>query len=446
LAALIAGAVLLEVHIQFRREVHSVNLVELPLVLGLHLVGPLGLVAAQLGGSVLALAVASRQTGRKLAFNLSLAMLEACLASLVFAAVLGGAEPDGTLAMVATFAAVLATDLVSAALVLAAIWLNDGQVARRDVVQTLVTGTVAAVTTGSLALIAVVVLRHDRQVAWLLVVVAAILFLAYRAYASLREQHERLGHLHRFARLVGRSEQSGTSTATILAQARDLLRAELAELTVFRAGRPRVRTTLGPGDHGGTVPVADQEADSRLLELAKAEDGLVLHTAEVEDPVLRQSLATRGIADAIVAPLREAAGAFGILLVANRLGDVGTFDARDLTLLQTLAGHAGVALERSRLIDDLRREAAEREHQACTTASPGWPTGPCSSTGSARPSPCSGRTPPWPCCWSTWTGSRRSTTPWATPPGTWCCARSGPGWSGPCPRATPSPSGCRSTR
>jgi GGDEF domain-containing protein len=52
------------------------------------------------------------------------------------------------------------------------------------------------------------------------------------------------------------------------------------------------------------------------------------------------------------------------LLVANRLGVVGAFDAHDLTLLQTLAGHAAVALERSRLIDDLRREAAPREHQA----------------------------------------------------------------------------------
>src|SRR5918992_2053980 len=336
LAALIAAAVLLEVHIQFRREVHSVNLVELPLVLGLHLVGPVGLVTAQLGGSLLALVVGSRQTGRKLAFNLSLALLEACVASVVFAAVLDGRAPDGTIGMVATFSAVLAPDLVSAPLVLAAIRLNDGAVARRDVLQTLITGVVAAVTTSSLALVAVVVLRHDRQVAWLLPVVAGILFLAYRAYASLREQHERLRRLHRFARVVGHSEQSGTATTTILAQARDLLRAEVAELTVFTGGRPRVRTVLGPGDRQESVPVADPAAATALLERALTEDGPLLHADAVEDPVLRRALAERGIADAIVAPLRDAAGAFGILLVADRLGDVGAFDARDVTLLQTL--------------------------------------------------------------------------------------------------------------
>jgi diguanylate cyclase (GGDEF)-like protein len=364
LAVLFAAAVLARVHIQFRREIHSVNLVELPLVLGLHLVGPLGLVAAQLAGSVPALVLGTRQTGRKLAFNLALSLLEACLASVVFAAVLGGRPPDGTPGLTATFAAVLATDLVSAALVLAAIRLNDGRVAGRDVVQTLVTGVVAAGTTGSLALVAVVALRQDRQVAWLLLVVAGTLFLAYRAYASLREQHERLRRLHGFARVVGHSEQSGTATAAILAQARDLLRAERAEITLLTGGRPRVRTTLGPGDHQATAPVTDLQAAARLLELALAEDTTVLHAATVQDPALRQALAGRGIADAIVAPLRDAGGAFGSLLVANRLGDVATFDARDVTLLQTLAGHAGVALERSRLIDDLRREVAEREHQA----------------------------------------------------------------------------------
>jgi hypothetical protein len=46
----------------------------------------------------------------------------------------------------------LTTDLVGAALVLAAIRLDDGAVARRGVVQALVTGAVAAVTTTSVAL------------------------------------------------------------------------------------------------------------------------------------------------------------------------------------------------------------------------------------------------------------------------------------------------------
>jgi hypothetical protein len=46
----------------------------------------------------------------------------------------------------------LTTDRVGAALVLAAIRLDDGAVARRDVVQALVAGAVVAVTTTSVAL------------------------------------------------------------------------------------------------------------------------------------------------------------------------------------------------------------------------------------------------------------------------------------------------------
>src|SRR5918999_1027220 len=95
-AAMVAAAAALRVHIQFRREVHSVNLVELPLVLGLHLVSPLGLAAARLIGSLAALVFGSRQTGLKLAFNLALSLLEACLAIVVFAAVLGDHPLHGT--------------------------------------------------------------------------------------------------------------------------------------------------------------------------------------------------------------------------------------------------------------------------------------------------------------------------------------------------------------
>jgi hypothetical protein len=152
LAALFAAAVILRVQVQTDREVHSITLVELPLVLGLFLVDPLGLVVARLAGSIPALVLAARQPGRRPLFDTSLALLEASVAVVVFDAVLGGDDPRGTPGMVATFTAVLAADLLSAILVMTATRLQDGVVGWRPVIQALVTGAVAAITTTSLAL------------------------------------------------------------------------------------------------------------------------------------------------------------------------------------------------------------------------------------------------------------------------------------------------------
>ena len=382
LAALFAAAVILRVQVQTDREVRSITLVELPMVLGLFLVDPLGLVVARVAGSIPALLhawlaqrkPAARRPGRRPLFDASLALLEASVAVVVFDTVLGGDDPRGTPGMVATFTAVLATDLLGATLVMTATRLQDGVVGWRPVIRALVTGAVAAITTTSLALVAVVVLIHNRQVAWLLLVVTGILFLAYRAYASLREQHEWLDRLHRFSRVVGGSEQSGAVvTAAILAQARDLLRVERAELTLFTAERARVRTVLGPAAAPQTTPVTDQAAALALLRRSLADDGVVLRSDEVDDPRLRQALLADGVGDALVVPLRDATGPVGTLLVANRAGDGGGLGGQDLRLLQTLAGHAGVALERSRLIDELRREAAEREHRALHDGLTGLP-------------------------------------------------------------------------
>jgi diguanylate cyclase (GGDEF)-like protein len=364
LAGLFAASVILRIHLQFRREVHSVTLMELPLVLGLHFVAPAGMVLARLAGSLPALVIHSRQRGSKLLFNLALFILEACVAGLVFAWLLAGRAPVGTTGLAATFGAVLATDLLSAILVIAVISLEEGTLDRVATRQALASGAVAAVTNTSLALIAVVILAADRQVAWLLLVPAAVLFIVYRAYASLREQHERLGRLHHFARVVTRSERSEPVAATILAETQALLRADRAELTLFPDGRTPLRTVLDTKGQPLTGPASDADAVLEILQRVAATEQPVLLTAPIADQTLREALFEQNITDAMIAPLQAAAGTAGTLLVANRLGDVGAFGPQDLTLLQTLAGQAGGALTRGQLLDDLRRAAAEREYQA----------------------------------------------------------------------------------
>ena len=62
-------------------------------------------------------------------------------------------------------------------------------------------------------------------------------------------------------------------------------------------------------------------------------------------------------------PLRGGAGVVGVLVVTDRLGDVRTFDADDVLLLETVANHASVALQNGELVDQLRHEAL---HDALT--------------------------------------------------------------------------------
>jgi GAF domain-containing protein len=66
----------------------------------------------------------------------------------------------------------------------------------------------------------------------------------------------------------------------------------------------------------------------------------------------------------MVVPLRGEARVIGTVVVANRLGDVDSFRPDDLTLLETLASHAGSLLETARLEQSLARlrdVMAERE-------------------------------------------------------------------------------------
>src|SRR5438067_2657683 len=77
------------VHLQFRRESHSISLSELSLVIGLLFCRPEDIVLARLLGAVIALVFHRKELGTKLLFLLANFALQVTLSVVIFRAVLG---------------------------------------------------------------------------------------------------------------------------------------------------------------------------------------------------------------------------------------------------------------------------------------------------------------------------------------------------------------------
>ena len=87
----------------------------------------------------------------------------------------------------------------------------------------------------------------------------------------------------------------------------------------------------------------------------------------------------------MVVALRGENGAFGILVVGDRSGDVATFNGDDRRLLDTFVGHASVMLENGRLERSLAEvtELHDRlRYQALHDPLTGLPNRSSSSSGS----------------------------------------------------------------
>jgi diguanylate cyclase (GGDEF)-like protein len=351
------------VHIQLKRQVFSASLSELPLVLGLYFVAPQWMIVAYVIGAGVALIVHRRQRLLKLVFNLCHFALQAALAALVFYSILGSGDPIGVRGLVAVFAATLLTDVFSSLIITTAMSLAEGRF--HTLGQLVGVGSIASFANTALGLTCAVILWSKVKAGWLLTFPAVLLFLAYRAYVHQRSKHESLERLYDSTRVLQRSLGRQSVVEALLAQARDMLHAEIAEIIVFssqNAGEAD-RTILGPGE--------DLRNDRALLDATEgiwarvASDGQgLLLVPPLRNEKVSDYFEKNNFTDAIAAPLRGEDGISGTLLVANRMGDVGAFDESDLKMLETLAAHASMLLEKGRLMETLQEQAAANEYLA----------------------------------------------------------------------------------
>jgi diguanylate cyclase (GGDEF)-like protein len=370
-ASAYAAAEVLVVHLQFRRDTHSFSLSEVPLLIGLFFLAPDQLLLALILGSGVSLAVHRRQPAVKLAFNLANLALSTSIGIILFRAILGTSDPLGSIGWSAAFAGAISADVVSVVMITGVISLATSK--PPEVRQLIGSGTVASFFNTCLALVIVTVMWIRPSAAWLPFVLAVLMFGAYRIYGSVRQKHESLELLYESTRLFQQSTDVDQVIDTLLRQAREMFRAEVAEIVIIPAGSDAGLYVRLNGEKVELAEITSLDPKEGVWARVASEARGVSLPRPIANDRLREHFSARGIRDALVAPLFGQDAVIGTILVGNRLSDIATFKADDLRLFETFANHASASLENARLIDRLQRHVAETQHQALHDALTGLP-------------------------------------------------------------------------
>ena len=343
------------VHIRMGREAYAFSLMEFPLVLGLFFVRPDLLVLCRLAGTALAF-LWTRRPPQKALFNSAMFALETSASVVVWYVIAGSADRLSPLVWLATGVTVLITSLIGSAAVTTVITIATAE-RPSSLGEVFGIGQVADLANACFALVAVYILSADWRAGWLLVVVIAVIVVAYRSSERARVRSENLAQVNRFTEVVGREPDLEGVVRAVLREVRVAFDVAIAQLR-FVDSDGSVHDWVLEGDEPEVHRAALADA------LSEAGDRPVLLPRESVPSGLAAVLRTHGVRDCLQVPLRFEAGAVGCLVVANMLGDVETFRPADVDRLQAFGNHAAVAIENAVRARTIARQAAEREHRA----------------------------------------------------------------------------------
>lgn len=338
------------VHVKFKRNTQSFSMSEIPLVLGLFFVSPIGLLAAQLAGNAAALTVHRRQPPLKLAFNLAQFSLVTAFTVLFFRTIVGSADPFGPIGWATAIAAVAFGNVVANALVHLAIRATGGQLTKEQLVEVLALSTGGAAVNASLALLGVTLYELRPSAAWLAVLPLVVLYGAYRAYVGQKQERYRLESLYEITRLLHASPQIDLAIEAAAIQAQQMFESERVDVLLFdQTGESRVfQTTVDSSGVVRAMSPVGMLAGHDLYGWLDAMDGP--KALSELPPIPNASLRSDEV---MAAPLETDTGVIGAVVVTEPLSDVGGFGSSDVKLLGAVAGKMSVSLQNGRLEDSL---------------------------------------------------------------------------------------------
>ncbi len=362
-SALVATA--FPIHVKAGREIHSFTLHELPLVVAvLTLPARYAILAMVIGATVARLGI-QRLALNKVLFNVAITAFEVGIVFRFTHTLAANSAVTDTRIWIAALVGTVAANFISAALVSAAIFLSGGQVSPSQFVRNASLAIVGGLAMASVAIIGVVLTVVNSVSVVFTVLVGAACLLAYRRHVGLSERYSAMIRLERFTRALAPDRSVETILDKLLHHAAELMSVEEAAITLATTeglvvlsrslsekGGSSTAKSLAPGDPIWMRALRENKAFHLTTEALQADDAL------------RQELVDLHATDLVVAPLRLDDSNIGVLVGRNRLNSAVRVSASDLDLVTTMANHASVILERSRLMEELDREVNVREYQA----------------------------------------------------------------------------------
>jgi len=341
-----------------RRTTPTLDLVGVPLVMGLFLMDPAGLTLAR-ATAVLAVALLYHRL-RPLR-----ALLEAATAALgtvaacgVFGLLIGqeasGSRAAGSAVLAAVAAALtkFLTRLLTAEGSLELVpgpqrtwWARAGRLGLAGV-------------SGALGYL-VVSTSAGGDAAVPIGVAGGVAALAYRAFVELSDRHVRLQRLYELSDALAAASSLSEVAGQLVLRSRQLMGARFSEVMLTGLDRD-ARTVWSWSEENGLTGPKDCAWAALPQGVLPAGPSAVLRPATHEN---RAVLRARRLDAAVVVPLRVDGAVAGHLLVGRRETQDGRFSPGQARLLEAVANHGSVALRNGRLIDQLHFEA---RHDALT--------------------------------------------------------------------------------